>query len=135
MKKIYKITIILLFFFFILNLNSISLAKKIISIKSCLYDIIADQIRPYIYVSDSDNNTVLFINSETDTLEKSIFVGLVPAGMDISFDNSKLFIALSGSNSIGIVDLETQTLVDTIPISGSNNPANLVCGRNGQRFI
>jgi len=49
--------------------------SSIIPIGHNLCDMISDPARPYLYVSDSTDNAVLVVNTDTDTIEKSIWVG------------------------------------------------------------
>ena len=105
----------------------------IIPINSTLSDLVADPIRPYFYVSDSGNNAVLMISTENNTVEKSIWVGSNPKDMDISSDGSALYVALSGASDIAVVDLETQTKTDTIPLSFT--PHSLATGKKGRLYV
>jgi len=75
-----------------------------------------DSTRPYIYALDRNNGYLLIINKETLSVENSIFVGSLPADLDISLDNSKLYIALSGTNKIAVVNLNTQEKINDLII-------------------
>jgi len=95
---------------------------------------IIDPERPYIYALDRINNSMLFINKNSKTVEKTILVGAKPCDIDINMDNSKAYIANIGSSLIAVIDLETQEkvkdlFVETEPGWG-DNPYRLVCVSN-----
>ncbi len=92
---------------------------------------IIDPERPYIYALDRINNSLLFINKDTKTVEKTIFAGSKPSDIDISLDNSKAYVANYGSNQIAVVDLETQEIVNNLFVEvgtwDGGNPYRLAC--------
>jgi YVTN family beta-propeller protein len=86
-------------------------------------------------VSNEDSNNISVIDSATDEVTGTIFVGKRPRGIRISPDGKTIFVALSGSpkeppgarsdagrppadraaDGIALVDVATETLVRTIP--------------------
>ncbi len=92
---------------------------------------IIDPVRPYIYALDQNNNSLLFINKNSKTVEKTIFVGSIPSDIDINLDNSKAYIANYGSTQIAVIDLETQEKVNDLFVNTGGtwdgNPYRLVC--------
>jgi YVTN family beta-propeller protein len=89
---------------------------------------------PLVYVSNEDSNNITIIDSDTDEVAGSIFVGKRPRGIRLSPDGKTLFVALSGSpkeppgardggrppadraaDGIALVNVATQKLVRTIP--------------------
>ena len=107
---------------FSIDVPVIELGTRIVRLKQ-------DASRPYLYALDGDNNRLLFINTETNTMEKSIFVGSTPTDMAFSLDNTKLYVANSGSSVIAVVDLDTRTKVADLAISTqgtfTGNPGRL----------
>jgi len=73
---------------------------------------LADPIRPRVYALTLAANTVRVINTDTFTVTKTITVGSEPRGMAIAADNSKLYIAESGSTTQGlaVINLSTFTV-------------------------
>lgn len=57
-------------------------------------DAVFDPIRPYVYVSDKENNKVHFVNLETGSIEKEFDVSLPPESVAINPNASNLFVAL-----------------------------------------
>jgi len=99
-----------------------------------------DPIRPYIYALDKDNGTLLFINKQTMQLESSISIGNSPTDLDISKDNSKLYVALFNTDKIAVVDLTTQQKINDLTIditAGSEfeTPYRLVCVGNNKLVV
>src|SRR5258706_7460762 len=52
---------------------------------------------PRVYVSNEDSNNISVIDSATDEVTGTIFVGKRPRGIRLSPDGKTLFVALSGS--------------------------------------
>ena len=53
----------------------------------------------------------------------------IPAGMALSPDGSKLYVALNGSNALGVIDTSTDQLIDQIPVG--NAPRQVVISPDG----
>jgi YVTN family beta-propeller protein len=53
----------------------------------------------------------------------------LPAGMALSPDGSKLYVALNGANALGVIDTATNTVTATIPVG--NAPRQVVLANNG----
>jgi YVTN family beta-propeller protein len=52
----------------------------------------------------------------------------LPSGMALSADGSRLYVALNGNNSLGVIDTATNTLVSQIPVG--NAPRHVVLSGN-----
>ncbi len=55
-----------------------------------------------------------------------------PSGMALSSDGSKLYVALNGANTLGVIDTSTNKLIDQIPVG--NAPRQVVLDGN-QAFV
>lgn len=113
------------------NIESAVFESDHIDVGVNIVQMLIDKTRPYIYALDKINNSLLFINKENKTVEKTIFVGSSPTDFDISLDNQKMYIANLGSNQIAVVDLVTQEkikdlFVDTNQGIWDGNPYSLV---------
>ncbi len=53
----------------------------------------------------------------------------IPAGMALSSDGSKLYVALNGSNALGVIDTSTDQLTDQIPVG--NAPRQVAISPDG----
>jgi YVTN family beta-propeller protein len=71
--------------------------------------LVADPVRPRVYATVPGDNTVIVIDTASLTVTATIPIGLAPQGLRVSVDQSKLWVANSGStdSAIGIVDLNT----------------------------
>jgi hypothetical protein len=91
-----------------------------------------DPTRPYLYAIDRVNNSLHFVNLDTQTVEKTIFIGSSPTDLDINVSGRELFVANFGATEIGVVDLDTRVksrslFVDTSQGTWDGNPYRLVC--------
>ncbi len=68
---------------------------------------VADPARHRIYASVPADNTVAVIDTAPIRLSNTIPIGLTPAGMAMSPDGLSLYVALSGTTRIGVLDLTT----------------------------
>ena len=101
---------------------------------SNLMSMFPDPVRSYLYISDGSQNCVHFFNTMTNVVEYSLAIGSSPTLMDISEDNSLLFVVLSGAAQIGIINL-TNRLALT-PIDVPDWPVNSVAvGKNDRLYL
>ena len=111
------------------NVQSIA-AGVFIDVGSQVERMAVDPQRPYIYAIDRVNNSLHFVNLATQTVDKTIFVGSAPTGLDINATDTELYVANSGSTEIAVVDLTTQAktrslLVEVTAGSTTGNPYRL----------
>ena len=70
-------------------------------------DMEVDAARQRLYVSVPSLEQVVAISTETYEIIERVTFETQPRGIDISIDGSLLFVALHGSGSVGVLDLET----------------------------
>ncbi len=78
-----------------------------------------------IYVSNATNDNISVLDPVTgmvtDTVRLTIdpridsYRGMIPFGIELSHDGSRLFIALSGINAVGVIDTRTMNILGYIP--------------------
>lgn len=68
-----------------------------------------------LYITDMENNRVVFFDMATRAVIKEIPVGTEPRNL-ILIDNSFLYILNTHSNNLSIVDIKTMENIKTIPI-------------------
>ncbi|PAB56634.1 S-layer homology domain-containing protein [Anaeromicrobium sediminis] len=73
---------------------------------------VLDEDRGYIYGISKWENRLLFINKDTLEIEDELIIFSDPT--DIKLDNGKLYIALSGSNKISVIDIATKSVYKEI---------------------
>jgi len=94
-----------------------------------------DPVRPRVYAALPDSNSVLVIDTNTLSIIKTIPIGSTPTGLAISADNSKLWVANSGSTNfaVGVVSLETLTTLPSLP--APVQPYDVVEGSAGRLYL
>jgi len=91
-----------------------------------LADIALDQARNLVYISNPGYNRIEVFNTQTLQFQSPIPVGQLPRQMAMGLDGSTLYVANTGSESVGIVDLNLQQVVGAIqfpPIPRAGNAA------------
>jgi YVTN family beta-propeller protein len=68
------------------------------------------------YVTNEESGTVSVINTATNTVGKTIPVGVSP--VDIAFDptHARLYVTNAGSHTVSVINPATNTVVQTIPV-------------------
>ena len=103
-----------------------------IDVGSQVEAMMVDPTRPYLYAIDKVNNSLHFINLNTNTVEKDIFVGSSPVDLDINLQGTTLYVANFGSTQIATIDLANRVMtgsifVDTTTGTWDGNPYRLAC--------
>lgn len=94
---------------------------------------VADPARHRIYASVPADNTVVVIETDPIRLSKTISIGLTPAGMAMSPDGLSLYVALSGTTRIGVIDLTT--LATLQPLFVDIKPGQVAAGLSNRLYI
>jgi len=90
--------------------------------------LIWDPVSNRVYVSCGNRNRVAVIDCATDSVIDYIRVGRWPVGMDLNTRHHKLYVRNCDSESVSIIDLETNEVIRTIrlrrmsPEAGCYNP-------------
>ena len=97
----------------------------------------------YVFVSNGNNDNISVIDINKDVVVKEIFLkphaavkqfrGVIPFGLAISPDQKRLYVAESGINAIGVVDLPTFEVKGHIPAGWF--PAKVKVTSDGKRLI
>jgi len=76
---------------------------------------------PYAYITnDNDNHgTVTIIDTATDTVVKTVDVGLAAFGVAVNPAGTKAYVGNWGSDTVSVIDTETNTVIDTVSNVGS----------------
>lgn len=79
----------------------------------------------YVFVSNGTNDNISVIDIEHDTILTQIplklhdavkqFRGVIPFGLTVSPDQKRLYVAESGVNAIGVIDIPTLKVIGHIP--------------------
>jgi len=108
-----------------------------------LQDIVYDQKRNRIYITNSGYNLIEVFDAAARVLLQPIDVGQLPHQMALSLDGDTLYVANTGGESIGIVDLDAGKVVDGVvfppyPRAGNSSPIFVntpAMGYSGLQFI
>jgi YVTN family beta-propeller protein len=72
----------------------------------------------YVYVSNPTSNSVAVMDTASNTIVKTILVGMSPAGVAVTPDGADVYVSNSASNSVSVINTNSNTVVDTIPVAG-----------------
>ncbi len=108
-----------------------------------LQDIVLDQARQKLYLTNSGYNRVEVFDLATSQFVKPIDVGQLPHTMAMGLDGSTLYVANTGGESISMVDLDAQQVTGNIqfpaiPRAGAIAPSHVVAmavGQTGLQFL
>ena len=97
----------------------------------------------YVFVSNGNNDNISVIDIMLDTVAHTIHLdldervdhlrGKIPFGLALSPDNKRLYVAESGINAIGVIDVEKLQIIGHIPTGWF--PAKLKVSKNGEKLI
>jgi len=97
----------------------------------------------YVFVSNGTNDNISVIDMERDTIVAEIplkldeavkqFRGVIPFGLAVSPDQNRLFVAESGVNAVGVIDVPTLKVIGHIPSGWF--PAKLEVTPDGKTLV
>jgi YVTN family beta-propeller protein len=83
--------------------------------------VVVDAAGQFAYVTRKTANQVDVVSIANKSVVASINVGTAPAGLDLTPDGTKLYVANSGSANISVVNVATRTELRKIPVPPVNN--------------
>jgi DNA-binding beta-propeller fold protein YncE len=86
-----------------------------------LNDAVYDAGRDLLYatvpsVAGGDGNSLAFIDPRTGTIQKFLFLGSEPDDLALSANGTYLYVVLSESSTLAVVNLQTQALEEILPL-------------------
>jgi len=79
----------------------------------------------YVFVSNGNNDNISVIDIQSDSIVKEIFIkpheavkhfrGVIPFGLAVDPDQKRLYVAESGINAIGVIDIPSLEVIGHIP--------------------
>jgi len=97
----------------------------------------------YVFVSNGNNDNISVIDRASDSIVKEIFLqpheavrhfrGVIPFGLAISPDQKRLYVAESGINAIGVIDIPKLEVIGHIPTGWF--PSKLEITPDGRQLI
>ncbi len=108
-----------------------------------LQDLLLDEKRGKLYITNSGYNRIEVFDLKKLRLTDPIPVGQLPHAMALSLDGNTLYVGNTFAESISIVDLDQQRVVDSVtfppyPRTGTANPVGprtMAMGKFGLQFI
>lgn len=97
-------------------------------------DFVQDPNRPVIYASVPSQNSVAVIDTNTLGV-RMVPIGSAPAGMALSPDGSRLYVANSGSSFVGVMDTQSLTALDPLLVPGNAHPLDVAAGTDNRLFV
>ncbi len=104
--------------------DDLCVANKGVELGSIGFDAVVDESRSQIYVSIPTKNEIAVVSIERMRVIDRIHLSGAPYGIDLSIDGTSLYVAVRGTDSIAVIDLESR-LVKTIPIANQTGHASL----------
>jgi len=97
----------------------------------------------YVFVSNGNNDCISVIDIKADTLLQQLFLtpderlghlrGIIPFGLGLSPDKKRLYVAESGINAVGVVDVPSMKVIGHIPAGWF--PSKLKVSPDGKKLV
>lgn len=97
----------------------------------------------YVFVSNGNDDCISVINTKNKSVVKNINLtlddrlknlrGVIPFGLALSPNNKRLYIAESGINAVGVVDIPSLKVLGHIPVGWF--PSKLKVSKDGKKLI
>lgn len=97
----------------------------------------------YVFVSNGNNDSISVISTRQDTVVQTIPLvlderlsgkrGIIPFGLALSPDKSRLYVAEAGINAVGVIDTENLQLLGHMPTAWF--PSKLKVSPDGKKLI
>jgi YVTN family beta-propeller protein len=97
----------------------------------------------YVFVSNGNNDNISVIDIQSNRIVKEIslqlheavshFRGVIPFGLAVSPDEKRLYVAESGINAVGVIDIPSLSVIGHIPVGWF--PSKLAVTKDGKKLI
>jgi YVTN family beta-propeller protein len=97
----------------------------------------------YVFVSNGTNDNISVISIELDTVVNTIYLkpdervkqfrGVIPFGLALSPDQKRLYVAESGINAVGVINVSDLKVIGHIPTGWF--PSKVEVSKNGEKLI
>ena len=97
----------------------------------------------HVFVSNGNNDCVSVISTAEDTVVQNIYLqpderlgnfrGIIPFGLALSPDQRRLYVAESGINAVGVIDVDSMKVVGHIPVGWF--PSKLAVSPDGKQLV
>ena len=99
--------------------------------------LLLDPSRPQLYATLPADNSLAVINTDTNTVVTSFFIGSDPVDLAISPDGTRLYVANGGSTAagIGVVDLTSSSFTVLPSLPTPFTPIAIAAGLNDELYV
>ncbi len=97
----------------------------------------------YVFVSNGNNDLISIIDPKSQKIVRNIDLqldprlgrlkGVIPFGLSLSPDQKRLYVAESGINAVGIIDIPTMNVIGHIPVGWF--PSKLKVSPDGKKLV
>ena len=97
----------------------------------------------YVFISNGNNDCISVLDLKKDTVVANINLqpderlgylkGVIPFGLALSPDQKRLYVAESGINAIGVIDIPTLKVIGHLPVGWF--PSKLAVSSDGEKLI
>ncbi|NJN28772.1 MAG: bifunctional YncE family protein/alkaline phosphatase family protein [Cyclobacteriaceae bacterium] len=97
----------------------------------------------YVFVSNGNNDNISVIDIAQDSIVRHIFLkpderlqafrGVIPFGLDVSPDHSRLYVAEAGINAVAVIDIASMEVLGHIPTAWF--PSRVKVSKDGKKLI
>jgi DNA-binding beta-propeller fold protein YncE len=97
----------------------------------------------YIFASNGNNDNITIIDIQSDSIVKEIFIkpheavkhfrGVIPFGLAVDPEQERLYVAESGINAVGVIDIQSLEVIGHIPAGWF--PSKLKVTPDGRNLI
>src|SRR6516165_163218 len=84
------------------------------------------------YITNQSSRTVSVIDTATNTVSATIPVGLLPFGVAVNPDGSKVYVANEHANTVLVIDTATNMVIGS-PIIVGRNPIGVAVSPDGSK--
>jgi YVTN family beta-propeller protein len=85
---------------------------------------------PFVYVTNSGDNTVSVIDTATNTVTATVKVGYYPDGIAVSPDRTRVYVTNYNSNTTSVIDTASNMVIATI--TGFYHPSAVAASPDGK---
>jgi YVTN family beta-propeller protein len=86
-------------------------------------------------VGNVASNTVSVISTASDTVVKTVNVGVIPRGVAITPDGTKVYVANANDSTVSVIATATDTVSATIPLPAGSIPFGIAVSPDGSKLF
>lgn len=104
--------------------DDLCIANRGVELGAIGFDAVIDEDRNQIYVSIPTRNEIAVVSTTRMRVVDRILLGGEPYGIDLSIDHASLYVAVRGTDSVAVIDLDSR-VVSSIPLANQTGHSDL----------